>query len=166
MSVCIFIIAKEYSLTVFVQSKVIKPQKTSVFKANVVQAGLYTLPQDLYPIPLERMKQDVIIMVTRQFLQIYDESFQENFSSISEEKFVIRGLDMYPNSEVNSYARELSGILGLCFVVDNKPTGKWETIKRVSTQIDSAKWLYMGQYQLVPAASLIMDEGADQDITV
>lgn len=131
--------------------------------ADTVRARLDNLPKDPYPIPLEKAKWD--FLVTRQFLShVYGGNSQQTCPSIAEEKFAIHGLAdfMYPNLNLNPYAPEVPGASGLLFGTGNKPAGKWETVQRVITRLDSAKWEYMGQYQLEPAASLTKDEWAEQ----
>jgi hypothetical protein len=92
------------------------------------------------------------------------------FPKIADERLAIHGLNdfMYPNLDMNPYAPEVPGARGLFFVPrpSDRPAEEWPEVQRVITRIASAKWQYVGQYRMRPAASLTKEEWASQDAKV
>jgi len=154
---------KECRSLSLIQPKV-KRKEDFVLDGDTVRARMSGIRKDPYPVPLERAIQHVD--VTRLFLStIYGGSAQETFPRIAKEKLAVHGLNdfMYPNLDLNPYAPELPGASGLFFAPSDQATRKWEQhVQRVITRLKAGAWLYVGQYRIVPVASLTKDEWASQ----
>jgi hypothetical protein len=147
----------------------VKRKEDFVLLGDTVRERMRSIGGDkkVYPIPLDKATQD--FPVTRQFLSsIYGGNTQRTFPEVASDKFAVHGLDdfMYPNLNLNPYAPETSGASGLFFAPSDQPADKWEQVQRVISRLDQSKWQYVGQYKLVPAASLTKDEWASQGAKV
>ncbi|RDB20259.1 hypothetical protein Hypma_012580 [Hypsizygus marmoreus] len=128
---------------------------------DTVRARLHTVGYDLYPIPLDKLIQDVI--VKREFLsKLYGGSGVPTFPNIG--ATFDHGLHdfMYPNLDHNPHCPQVPGASGLFFEAEGVHAFPWPKIQRVITRIQSGWWQYQGQYRLEPSVSLTRREWASQ----
>lgn len=93
----------------------------------------------------------------------------ETFPKISKKKLALHGLDdfMYLNLNLNPQAPQLPGAPGLLFDVDSNPGSPPgddddDRIHRLFARLESAIWLYCGQYKMKQVMSLTKEEWAEQ----
>jgi hypothetical protein len=150
-------------LIVFLLQPKVKRKEDFVLLGDTVRERLRSIGEDLYPIPLEKARQD--FTVTRRFMStLYGGNTQSTFPTIAKPKLAVHELDdfMYLNLILNPYAPETSGAPGLFFAPSDWPAEEWEQVQRVISWLDRSQWQYVGQYQLAPVASLTKEEWAKQ----
>ncbi|KZT23207.1 hypothetical protein NEOLEDRAFT_1136835 [Neolentinus lepideus HHB14362 ss-1] len=104
--------------------------------------------------------------VSRHFMtNYYGGNTQSTFPDIARSRSDQHGLTdfMYVNLNLNPYAPKVPGDSGLWFnpgvAGDNI---EWPGIWRVFVRLASSKWLYVGQYKMIPAPPLTIDEWKSQ----
>lgn len=136
---------------------------------DTVRERMKSIGYDLYPVPLDKTTQDVT--VTREFMSDqYGGSPMGTFPSISEENFALHGLDdfAYLSLDLNPQAPQLPGAPGLFFAVDSEPGSPPaekdanDEILRLFSRLQSAIWLYCGQYKMTQVPSLTKEEWGAQ----
>ncbi|RDB20340.1 hypothetical protein Hypma_012596 [Hypsizygus marmoreus] len=108
--------------------------------------------------------------VSREFISdVYGGNPQQTFPLIGADNLKRHGYDdfMFLNLDYNPRAPQRAGYPGLFFVCSNpKTSAVWPVTQRTFVRLDDKKWLYIGQYDLVRAAGLTVDEWKSQPHSV
>ncbi|TFK53322.1 hypothetical protein OE88DRAFT_1240586 [Heliocybe sulcata] len=129
-----------------------------------ISARLAVINYAVYVVELEESIKNAT--VSRQFMtSYYGGNTQSTFPSIAPSHLERHGLDdfMYVTLSWNPYAPKFAGDSGFWFNPglpdDNQES---EEIHRVFVRLAAKKWLYVGQYKLVPALPLTIEEWKSQ----
>ena len=115
----------------------------------------------LYEPDIDPLTRDAL--VSREFISaIFGGNCQQTFPQISSARLAEHGLNdwMFITLDFNPHAPEFVGAPGLFFVA-REAVGDIET-QRVFVRMDASKWLYVGQYELIPSYSLTVEEWSTQ----
>ncbi|KAL0947305.1 hypothetical protein HGRIS_013424 [Hohenbuehelia grisea] len=101
----------------------------------------------------------------REFIsKLYGGNPQQTFPVISKKHIDRHGLNdfVFLNPIYNPHVAQIVGGPGLFFEANSSPAFPWPKIQRVIIRLDPSHWLYLGQYQLIPEASLTKEEWLPQ----
>ncbi|KIK96152.1 hypothetical protein PAXRUDRAFT_32568 [Paxillus rubicundulus Ve08.2h10] len=128
-------------------------KKEEMLSDNVVHRRLVLISHETYDVGLDINPRDAT--TTRGFIsRNWGGNTQSTFPRIGEESLAQHGLDgfMYLNLLFSPHA------LPPGFFFASSVAGAWPTVQRVAARLKTNTWLYVGQYQCMPARTFTTDE--------